>query len=189
MPISIYSYSGDYLTSISIGNHSSAYNYSTHGDLISIQYASGLRRTWTYDEMYLLSGSTIYNQEDDLLAAIDLTHNWNGRMTMTMQPQNVTTELVYDTLGQVIASLPQNSDSIHFVEMSTVVSDSVIKSYMFGDQVSCKAMYKNGTIYKQMGSYCSPCISNDLNLFCYGRYCLQRQEEGVSLRRLMPMDT
>ena len=143
MFVSIYSYNGDYLTSISIGNHSSAYNYSTHGDLISIQYASGLRRTWTYDEMYLLSGSAIYNQEDDLLAAVSLTHNWNGRMIMTMQPQNVTTELVYDTLGRVIASSPQNSGSSHFVETSTVVSDSVIKSYMFGDQVSAtKTMNK-----------------------------------------------
>lgn len=88
--------------------------------------------------MHLLSGSAVHNPEDDLLAAIDLAHNWNGRVTITMQPQNVTTELVYDTLGQVIASMPQNSGSTHFVETSTMVSDSVVKSYMFGDQVSCR---------------------------------------------------
>ena len=88
-----------------------------------------------YDEMHLLSGSAVHNPEDDLLAAIDLTQNWNGRVTMTIRPQNVTTELVYDTLGQVIASMPQ---STHFVEVSTMVSNSVVKSYVFGDQVSCR---------------------------------------------------
>ncbi len=122
--------------SIYIGDYSSTYGYSTDGDLINIQYASGLRRKWTYDEMHLLSGSTVINPEDDLLAAIELTRNWNGRVKMMVRPQNVTTELVYDTVGQVIASRPQNSDSTYFMEMSTVVSASVVKSYVFGDQVS-----------------------------------------------------
>ena len=126
--------------SISIGDHSSAYGYNTHGDLTSIQYASGLRRKWTYDEMHLLSGSAVHNPEDELLAAIDLTQNWNGRVTMMVRPQNVTTELIYDTLGQVIASLPQNFGSTYFVEMSTVVSASLVKIYMFGDQVSYTGM-------------------------------------------------
>ena len=125
---------------MSIGDHSSAYSYSINGDLISIQYASGLRRMWAYDEMHLLSGSAIYNQEDDLLAAIDLTHNWNGRVIMTMQPHNLTTELIYDTSGQVIA---QRFGSLHFVEISSLISDSVVKSYMFGDQVS--SSYNNMT--------------------------------------------
>ena len=101
-----------------------------------MQYASGIRRTWTYNEMNLLTESAIYNEDNDLLASISLTYNWNGRVIMTKQPQNVTTELVYDTSGRVISATIPGSDGLHFVEISSIVSDSMVKSYMFGDQVS-----------------------------------------------------
>ena len=152
--------------SISTGDHSSAYGYNTHGDLISIQYASGLRRKWTYDEMHLLSGSAVHNPEEDLLAAIDLTQNWNGRVTMMVRPQNVTTELIYDTLGQVIASLPQNSGNTFFVEMSTVVSASLVKTYMFGDQVSYMGIMSSYIMVEIHSLHVHQIliISNDLNV-------------------------
>lgn len=121
---------------MTIGDHSSTYNYSSSGDLTSTQYASGLRRIWTYDEMNLLSGSALYNKENDLLSSIGLTLNWNGRVTMTMQPRNVTTELIYDTSERVISATILGSGGLKFLEVTSSVSDSTVKSYIFGDQVS-----------------------------------------------------
>ena len=89
--------------------------------------------------MNLLIGSAIYNENDEVLASVSLTHNWNERITMTMQPQNVTTELLYDTSGRVISATIPGSQGLQFVELTSVVSDSTVKSYIFGDQVSVHA--------------------------------------------------
>ena len=130
---SIYSYSGDYLTSVTVGGRSASYNYTSNGDLTGVQFASGERRIWTYDEMNFLNGSTVYN-EDNILASIGLSQNWNGRITMTTQPQNVTAELLYDTTGKVISgTLP---GGVRLVEETSVAAASTLKSYKFGDQVS-----------------------------------------------------
>ena len=128
---SIYSYSGDYLTSVTVGGRSALYNYTSSGDLTGVQFASGERRIWTYDEMNFLNGSTVYN-DDNILASIGLSQNWNGRITMTTLPQNVTAELLYDTAGKVISgTLP---GGVRLVEETSVAS--TLKSYKFGDQVS-----------------------------------------------------
>ena len=86
--------------------------------------------------MNLLSGSALYNKENDLLSSIGLTFNWNGRVTMTMQPRNVTTELIYDTSERVISATILGSGGLKFLEVTSSVSDSTVKSYIFGDQVS-----------------------------------------------------
>lgn len=111
----------------------SSYDYSSNGDLTAIQYASGLKRIWTYNEMHLITGSAVYNEDDDLLASIDLTLNWNGMITMTLQPQNLTTKLLYDTSGRVISAASLGGPQ--FVEVASAVTNSVVKSYLFGDQV------------------------------------------------------
>ena len=90
--------------------------------------------------MNLLTGSAIYNEDGDLLASVSLSRNWNGQITMTIQPQNVTTELVYDTSGRVFSATTPGSDGLQFVEITSVVSDSTVKSYMFGDQVSIRVL-------------------------------------------------
>ena len=120
---------------MTINGRSSLYNYSSNGDLTSIEYASGLRRTWSYDKMNLLSESAMYTVEGDLLASIGLTNYWNGRITMTLQPHNVSTELIYDTSGRVISATTPGSNGVQFTELTSIISDSTIKSYKFGDQV------------------------------------------------------
>ena len=83
--------------------------------------------------MNFLNGSTVYNN-DDILASIGLSQNWNGRITMTTLPQYVTAELLYDTAGKVISgTLP---GGVRLVEETSVAVGSTLKSYKFGDQVS-----------------------------------------------------
>ena len=135
-PFSIYSYNGDYLTSVTVDGHSSLYNYSSSGDLTGVHFASGLSRIWTYDEMNLLNGSSVFSEDSEVLASVGFSHNWNGRVVMTTQPQNVTVELLYDTSGKVIASA--SPGEVWFMEVTSVVDDSRMRSYIFGDQVSVK---------------------------------------------------
>ena len=130
---SIYSYSGDYLTSVTVDGQSSMYNYSSSGDLTEVHFASGLRRKWTYNEMGLLNSSSAYNG-DVFLASIGLSRSWNGKITVTTQPQNVTVELMYDTLGRVVSSA--SPGEVPVKELTSITTDSTVKTYLFGDQVS-----------------------------------------------------
>ena len=118
----------------------SLYNYSSGGDLTAIKYASGLTRIWTYDGINLVNGSALYNENSDLLASISLSHNWNGKVAMITQPQNLSTELLYDTSGRVFST---STPSGHrFVEITSVTLGSITKSHKFGDQVSMTVLFR-----------------------------------------------
>ena len=118
---------------MTVGDHTSFYNYSADGYLVGIHYASGLRRAWTYDQMHLVNGSAVYNEYGDLLTSIGLSYNWNGQVVMTTQPRNLTSEFLYGIFETVISA--KTSRGHRFVEVTSTVSDSTIKSYLFGDQV------------------------------------------------------
>ena len=132
---SSYSYSGGYLVSVTVGNNTATYNYTSDGDLSEAIFSSGMRRTWGYDSNRLLCHSTVNSESGELLAALNMTNNLNGKATLTMLPKNSTNELVYDTNGAIISSTTDSD--IMFTEVETIVpgSNTLIKSHMFGDQV------------------------------------------------------
>ena len=127
------------MSSVRVGGHTSFYNYSADGYLVGIHYASGLRRAWTYDQMHLVNGSAVYNEDGDLLTSIGLSYNWNGQVIMTTQPHNLTSVFLYDIFETVISAT--TSRGHRFVEVTSTVSDSTIKSYVFGDQVNSHYFY------------------------------------------------
>ena len=130
---SVYSYSGDYLTSVAVGNRMSTYNYSSSGYLTGIQYASGLRRTWSYNELHLVTGTAEYNVEGDLMSSIEVTPRWNGRFKMTAQPQNLTTEILYNVNGGTCSFATPNT--LPYVEKTSVIAGTTVKTSIYGDQV------------------------------------------------------
>ena len=133
---SSYSYSGDYLVSITIDNSTASYNYTNDGDLAEATFASGMRRSWRYDSNRLLCHSAVNSENGELLAALDMTNDLNGKATITMFPKNSSNEIVYDTKGAIVSSTTDSD--IKFTEIETVVpgSETLIKSHMFGDQVN-----------------------------------------------------
>lgn len=89
---------------VTVGDKSATYTYSDQGDLLSINYPTGERRTLEYDDNNLLSASESYSATKELVASMKLSHSWNGKVLMTVQPYNRTVELVYNTNGEIISA-------------------------------------------------------------------------------------
>ena len=142
----MYSYSGDYLTSVAVGNRASSYNYSSSGYLTGILYASGLSRTWSYSENHLVTGTAEYNEDGDLLSSIEVTPRWNGRFRMTTLPQNITTEILYNVNGGTSSFLTPKSPP-YVEKISEISPGTTVKTYMYGDQV-CMLLSLNGGGYR-----------------------------------------
>ena len=116
---SFYSYdaSTQFLTRVTVGDKSTNYIYSDQGDLLSIDYPSGERRTLEYDENSLLSASESYSASMELVASMKLSHSWNGKVLMTVQPYNRTVELVYNTIGDIISATTEEGVPLTQVDL------------------------------------------------------------------------
>ena len=89
---------------VTVGDKSATYTYSDQGDLLSIDYPTGERRKLEYDDNNLLSASESYSASMELVASVKLSHSWNGKVLMTVQPYNRTVQLVYNTNGEIISA-------------------------------------------------------------------------------------
>ena len=89
---------------VTVGDKSATYTYSDQGDLLSINYPTGERRKLEYDDNNLLSASESYSASKELVASVKLSHSWNGKVLMTVQPYNHTVQLVYNTNGDIISA-------------------------------------------------------------------------------------
>lgn len=116
---SFYSYDAatQFLTVVTVGDKSANYTYSDQGDLLSIDYPSGERRTLEYDENSLLSSSESYSASMELVASIKLCHSWNGKVLMTIQPYNRTVELIYNTIGDIISATTEEGIPLTQVDL------------------------------------------------------------------------
>ena len=101
---------------MTVGDKSANYIYSDQGDLLSIDYPSG-ERTLEYDENSLLSASESYSASMELVASMKLSHSWNGKVLMTVQPYNRTVELVYNTIGDIISATTEEGVPLTQVDL------------------------------------------------------------------------
>ena len=100
----LYSDDGQYLTNVTVGQNSTSYTYSTEGDLIETNEASGERKTLEYDEYKLFRGSSKFNQDGEVLASMTLEQDWNGKVNVAIEPTNTSLEIVYDSYGRLIST-------------------------------------------------------------------------------------
>jgi len=117
---------------VTMGSESAMYTYNDEGDLLSVVYASGERRTLQYDENNLLSVSESYSANEDLVASMKLTNSWNGKALMTIQPYNRTLQLVYDTFGEVISATTEEGIPLTQVNLPGSSGHRIIE----GDEAS-----------------------------------------------------
>ena len=102
---------------MTVGDKSATYTYSDQGDLLSIDYHTGERRTLEYDDNNLLSASESYSASMELVASMKLSHSWNGKVLMTVQPYNRTVQLVYNTIGDIISGTTEEGIPLTQVDM------------------------------------------------------------------------
>ena len=130
---SLYSYSstGTLLLSVTIGGSTTEYNYNDEGDLTHIFYASGNMRTFQYNSNSLLSLHEQHSTTGELLSSVTFLHNWNGKLTLIKQPENITRHLWFDTTGDILAT--EEQDTVPIFEVHT--ADTTFTKVVFGDQV------------------------------------------------------
>ena len=85
-----------------VANGSATYSYSEDGDLMEVTYINGNRRTFEYDEYSRLSGYGSISPVGKVVSQVSMVPEWNGKVTMTVQPVNKTIEAMYNTNGEVV---------------------------------------------------------------------------------------
>ena len=117
---------------MTVGDKSATYTYSDQGDLLSTDYHTGERRTLEYDDNNLLSASESYSASMELVASMKLSHSWNGKVLMTVQPYNRTVQLVYNTIGDRISGTTEEGIPLTQVDMPGSGGQSIV----VGDEVN-----------------------------------------------------
>lgn len=95
-----------------------------------MNYSNGMRRRIHYDEHNLLSGYETYSPSGDLLTGVSMSQTWNGKVVMTIQPDNKTMELVYNTRGDAVFARQEGG-------LPLILEESPGRQkLLFGDEVS-----------------------------------------------------
>jgi len=133
---SLYTYDSteQFLVTVTIGTSSATYTYNEQGDLTSISYSSGGRRTFQYNSNGLYAGSMSYSKTGELTASVNLTHSWNGRLEMTVQPRNQTLDVLYDFSGRILSVT--GKDGVPLVQVDFPRGQRILS----GDEVSLKLL-------------------------------------------------
>ena len=90
------------LTMTTVASGSATYSYSEDGDLVEVTYVNGNRRTFEYDEYNRLSAYGLISPMDEVVSRVSVVPEWNGKVTMVVQPMNKTIEAMYNTNGEVV---------------------------------------------------------------------------------------
>lgn len=85
-----------------VANGSATYSYSEDGDLMEVMYINGNRHTFEYDEYSRLCGYGSISPVGEVVSQVLMVPEWNGKVTMTVQPVNKTIEAMYNTNGEVV---------------------------------------------------------------------------------------
>ena len=123
---------------VTVGDKSATYTYSDQGDLLSINYPTGQRRTLEYDDNNLLSASESYSASKELVASMKLSHSWNGKVLMTVQPYNRTVELVYNTNGEIISATTEEGIPLTKIDLPGTGGQGIV----IGDMVRISVILK-----------------------------------------------
>ena len=101
---SFYTYdaSAQYLIQVTVDGDSVQYDYNEDGDLIRVLYATGEQTSFRYNANSFLSSVATYTEKEDLLSSMEFLYHWNGRVQMTIMPENKTTNAFFDTSGEIL---------------------------------------------------------------------------------------
>ena len=97
-----YDTSANYLIQVTVDGDSVQYDYNEDGDLIRVSYATGEQTSFRYNANRFLSSVETYTERKDLLSSMEFLYNWNGRVQMTLMPENKTTNAFFDTSGEIL---------------------------------------------------------------------------------------
>ena len=117
---------------VAVGEQSASYKYSTEGDLVEVVDATQEQRKFSYDHRGLLIQSAVLSDSGTLVSSVALTYEWNGLVTLSLQPENQTFATYIDPQGRP-KSFSRSPDSPPIVEIDMLESNG--RMLKAGDQV------------------------------------------------------
>ena len=123
---------------VAVGDQSASYRYNEEGDLIAIVEATNEQRSFSYDDRDLLVTSAVFSDSGKLVSSITMTYDWNGLVTMNLQPENRTLATYIDPQGRP-KSLSSSSNSPPIVQIDLPASDG--RMLVIGNRVSPSFVY------------------------------------------------
>ena len=118
---------------VSVSDQSASYGYNKEGDLIEVVEATQERTRFSYDDRSLLVETADFSESGQLVSSVAITYDWNGLVTMNLQPENRSIVTYIDSEGnpKLFSSSP---DSPPIVEIDLPASNG--RMLVVGDQVS-----------------------------------------------------
>lgn len=114
---------------VTVAQGSATFSYNEAGDLMEVTYINGNKKTFKYDEYNRLSGYESLSPAGEMVSNVSMVHDWNGKVTMTVQPMNKTIEAMYNTNGEIVFLREDGS-------LPLILSQSPGRSsLLFGDKV------------------------------------------------------
>ena len=119
--------------SVTNGDQSVSYSYNEEGDLIQVVEATREQKRFSYDDRGLLVESAVYSDSGTLVSSVTITYEWDGLVTMSLQPENRTLGTYVDPQGRP-KSFSQSPDSPPIVQIDLPASNG--RMLIAGDQVN-----------------------------------------------------
>ena len=123
---------------MTIGEQTTRYAYNSNGDLTKVIYSTSTAVKYSWNQFGFLSGITSFNREDKLIQAVYFSYDWNGKVTMSRQPQGDSAELVFNEEGKMMDVSGDGISDVRYESVKT--DDQVIRIIKQGDQVQVNAV-------------------------------------------------
>ena len=115
---------------MTVGESVTTFMYNDEGDLETVNYADGSMQTFDYDIHSLLIQISSFSSSGELIIEISLQRDWNGKVSMTIQPNNKTVQIGYGTSGEPLTIIDDGG-------VPMIITQSLGRQRLFiGDQVS-----------------------------------------------------
>ena len=126
-------YDGTILLSVTIGEQTTRYTYNSNGDLTKVTYSTSTAVKYSWNQFGFLSGIASFNREDKLIQGVYFSYDWNGKVTMSRQPQGDSAELVFNEEGKMMDVSGNGLGDVRYESVKT--DDQVVRIIKQRDQV------------------------------------------------------
>jgi hypothetical protein len=104
--------------------------YNDEGDLETVNYADGTMQTFDYNIHSLLTQMSSFSSSGELIVEISLQRDWNGKVSMIVQPNNKTVQIGFGVSGEPLMVTDDSG-------VPMIIAQSLGRQQLFiGDQVS-----------------------------------------------------
>ncbi len=120
---------------MTVGESVTTFMYNDEGDLETVNFADGSMQTFDYNIHSLLTRMSSFSTSGELIVEILLQRDWNGKVSMIVQPNNKTVQIGYGVSGEPLMVMDDSG-------VPMIITQSLGRQRLFiGDQVSSLVIF------------------------------------------------